>query len=47
MLDAVIRNFYGYNTWANSRILDTAAHLTPQQLVAPGGASFDSVRDTL
>jgi len=40
MLDAVIRNFYGDNPWANSPILDTAAHLTPQQPVAPGGASF-------
>ena len=47
MLDAVIRNLYDYNAWANARILDTTAHLTPPQLVAPGGASFDSVRDTL
>jgi uncharacterized damage-inducible protein DinB len=43
----VIRNFYDYNAWANARILDTAAKLTPEQLLAPGGASFDSVRDTL
>jgi len=42
-----IRTLYQYNTWANTRILDTAAHLGPEQLVAPGGASFDSVRDTL
>ena len=47
MLDTVIRSFYDYNAWANERVLDTATHLTPQQLVAPGGASFDSVRDTL
>ena len=47
MLDAVIRNLYDYNAWANARILDTAELLTPQQLIAPGGASFDSVRDTL
>src|SRR6266404_3242494 len=47
MLDAVIRNLYDYNAWANARILDTAAKLTREQLLAPGGASFDSVRDTL
>jgi uncharacterized damage-inducible protein DinB len=47
MLDAVIRDLYEYNAWANSRILDAAAQLTPEQLLAPGGASFDSVRDTL
>jgi uncharacterized damage-inducible protein DinB len=47
MLDAVIRNLYDYNAWANTRLLDTAAQLTLDQLLAPGGASFDSVRDTL
>src|SRR5712691_11019572 len=47
MLHTVIRDLYDYNTWANARVLDTAAALTPAQLVAPGGASFDSVRDTL
>jgi uncharacterized damage-inducible protein DinB len=47
MLDAVIRNLYAYNAWANGRILDAAAKLTRDQLLAPGGASFDSVRDTL
>ena len=47
MFTTVIRDLYDYNAWANARILDTAAQLTPEQLVAPGGASFDSVRDTL
>jgi uncharacterized damage-inducible protein DinB len=47
MLTEVIRNLYDYNAWANTRILDRAAALTPAQLLAPGGASFDSVRDTL
>jgi len=47
MLDVVIRSLYDYNAWANARILDTAAKLTREQLLAPGGASFDSVRDTL
>jgi uncharacterized damage-inducible protein DinB len=43
----VIRTMYRYNAWANGRILDTATALTPAQLITPGGASFDSVRDTL
>src|SRR2546421_4455152 len=47
MLTTVIRELYDYSAWANLRILDTAAALTPAQLVAPGGASFDSVHDTL
>jgi uncharacterized damage-inducible protein DinB len=47
MLTGVIRNLYDYNAWANGRILDTAAALTIAELLAPGGASFDSVRDTL
>ena len=47
MLTRVIRELYDYNAWANIRILDTAAALTPAQMIAPGGASFDSVRDTL
>ena len=47
MILDVARMMYRYNTWANARILDAATRLTPAQLVAPGGASFDSVRDTL
>jgi len=47
VITAVIRELYDYNAWANTRLLDTAAALTPAQLLAPGGASFDSVRDTL
>lgn len=47
MITDVIKNLYDYNAWANARILDTAATLTPEQLLAPGGISFDSVRDTL
>lgn len=43
----VVRLMYGYNTWANERIMAQAAVLTPQQYVAPGSASFSSVRDTL
>jgi uncharacterized damage-inducible protein DinB len=43
----LIRALYRYNAWANGRVLDTAERLTPEQLVAGGGASFGSVRDTL
>jgi uncharacterized damage-inducible protein DinB len=47
MILDVIRTMYRYNAWANARILDAAARATPAQLIAPGGASFDSARDTL
>jgi uncharacterized damage-inducible protein DinB len=43
----IISEFYAYNRWANQRILDTAKGLTHEQLLAPVGASFESVRDTL
>jgi uncharacterized damage-inducible protein DinB len=43
----VIRSLYRYNAWANERILDTSARLTRTQLLEGGGASFDSIRDTL
>lgn len=42
-----IQILYGYNAWANDRILDTAANLTAGQLAAKAGASFDSIHDTL
>jgi uncharacterized damage-inducible protein DinB len=47
MLTEVIRSFYAYNHWANQRILTTAAAITLDQFLAPVGASFPSVRDTL
>ena len=47
MIAEVIRSLYRYNDWANRRILDTSARLTPAQLLEGGGASFDSIRDTL
>src|SRR5207245_1357363 len=43
----LIRSLYRYNDWANGRILDASARLTCDQLLEGGGASFDSVRDTL
>jgi uncharacterized damage-inducible protein DinB len=47
VLAEVIRSLYRYNEWANRRILDTSAHCTTEQLLEGGGASFDSLRDTL
>jgi uncharacterized damage-inducible protein DinB len=47
MLTEAIRTMYRYNTWANAQIVDAATRLSPEQFVAGGGASFDSVRDTL
>jgi len=47
VLSEVIGSLYRYNDWANQRVLDTSARLTREQLLAGGGASFDSVRDTL
>ena len=47
MMSEMIGTLYRYNGWANARILDTAAQLSPEQFLATCGASFDSVRDTL
>lgn len=43
----MIRTLYGYNRWANARIFDTAAQLSPAQLRAPGNAGRGSIYDTL
>jgi uncharacterized damage-inducible protein DinB len=42
-----IQFLYGYNSWANRRILDTAAALMPKQLTGSSIASFDSIHNTL
>jgi len=47
MIAEVIQTMYQYNAWANARILDTAAQLSPDQFLASRGVSYDSVRDTL
>jgi uncharacterized damage-inducible protein DinB len=41
------RNLYEYNSWANRRVLDSCAALTPEQFTRDLGSSFKSVRDTL
>jgi uncharacterized damage-inducible protein DinB len=43
----MIRTMYRYNAWANAQVLKAAAGVTVSQLLAGGGASFDSLRDTL
>ena len=47
MLAAAIRTLYAYNAWANARVLDAAARLSPAQLLAADGGGYGSVRDTL
>ena len=47
MTGEMIRTMYRYSAWANARVLEAAAGVTPAQFVAGGGASFDSLRDTL
>jgi uncharacterized damage-inducible protein DinB len=47
VIHQAIRTLYEYNAWANGRILDAAAHLSPAQFIAARGISFASIRDTL
>ena len=42
-----ILTLYDYNYWANARVLNAAARLTPDQFTAPAGLSHGSVRGTL
>jgi len=42
-----LRHLYGFNRWANGRILDACARLTREQFVQTIPSSFPSVRDTL
>src|SRR5438093_811132 len=47
MTSELVRTLYRYNAWATARILERAARLRPDELAAPSGASFSSVRETL
>lgn len=42
-----IRSLCAYDTWANGRIFDTAALLTPDQFTGIDDSSYGSVRNTL
>jgi uncharacterized damage-inducible protein DinB len=44
---AAMRTVYAYGSWANARLLDAAAGLSPAQLVAAEEGGYGSVRDTL
>jgi uncharacterized damage-inducible protein DinB len=47
MIIEYIQTLYNYNSWANGRVLDATAQLTPEQFLESVEASFASVRDTL
>ncbi|HYS18496.1 MAG TPA: DinB family protein [Candidatus Binatia bacterium] len=47
MTTDLVRTLYRYSEWATARILDAATRLSPEQLAAPSGASYSSVRETL
>ena len=42
-----ILTLFDYNYWANARVLNAAARITPDQFTAPAGLSHGSVRGTL
>ena len=42
-----IKQFYDYNRWANARVLEAVAKITPEQYAKDLGNSFPSIRDTL
>jgi uncharacterized damage-inducible protein DinB len=46
LLDA-IRSLYQYSRWANHRILETSSSLASVQFLAPEGASYPSIHETL
>lgn len=42
-----LRSLFAFNAWANLRILEACAALTPEQFTAPAPSSFANVHDTL
>lgn len=42
-----IRTLFAYDAWANRRMLDACAALSPEQFTRDLGSSFQSVRDTM
>ena len=47
MTTSEIATLFDYNYWANHRVLDAAARVTPAQFVAPAGLSHGSLRGAL
>ena len=46
MLAETLRKQYAYTGWATRRVLDAAAHLTPEHLHQPGTAGHGSIHAT-
>ncbi len=46
-MNNLIRLYYKYNHWANLRILDTVARLTPEQYHAESDVSFGTIHNIL
>lgn len=42
-----VRTLFAYDAWANQRMLDACAALSPEQFTRDLGSSFRSVRDTV
>jgi uncharacterized damage-inducible protein DinB len=42
-----LRYLWAYNAWANARVLDAAARVTPERFLAPAPASHGSLRGAL
>lgn len=42
-----IRTLYDFNSWANHRVMESCASLSPEQFTRDLGSSYKSVRDTL
>src|SRR5262245_10122044 len=42
-----IHDIYGYNCWANHRLLEMASKVTPAQFVAPSAFSYSNLQATL
>ena len=47
MIPTEIQVLFEYDAWANHRLLEAVAALTPEQFTRDMGSSFPSVRDTL
>lgn len=47
MLTGIIQDLFAYTRWANTRVLDAAAALSPEQLTRDMGSSFPSIHATL
>ncbi len=42
-----ILQFYEYNYWATSKVLNAAARISTEQFIAPMGLTFGSIRGSL